>query len=98
MGIKSEVCLCISFLFLIQNDLCMDPPAGSSSSSGWFNSSSTSSSSWTFNPLTLITSAASSLTATVHNKLSDDAALRKLGFPSTDPYACTELESCNKMY
>lgn len=69
----------------------MDHPSGS-----WLYGSSTSS--WTFNPISLVTGAASSLAATVHNKLSDEAALKKLGFPRNDSYAETELAECKTLY
>lgn len=73
----------------------MDQPPGQPNS-GWLYGSN--SSSWTINPFSLITSAASSLVATVHNKLSDEAALKKLGFPPNDSYAETGLAECKTLY
>ena len=66
-----------------------------SANSNLYNSGSYS---WSFNPVSFVTGLVSSAATTVHNKLSDDAALTKVGYPTTDTYAQSELTKCMELY
>lgn len=72
-------------------------PNGSllNNSSGLYGSGSYS---WSFNPVSFVTGLVSSAATTVHNRLSDDAALKKIGYPLTDSYAQSELAKCSELY
>jgi len=73
----------------------MNSTGSLSNSSGLYNSGSYS---WSFNPVSFVTGLVSSAATTVHNKLSDDAALKKVGYPITDTYAQSELTKCFELY
>lgn len=66
-----------------------------SANSSLYNSGSYS---WSFSPVSFVTGLVSSAATTVHNKLSDDAALNKVGYPITDAYAQSELTKCLELY
>lgn len=73
--------------------------ASSSGLSGLSLSSSSSNQSWfSFNPVSAVTGFFSSVATTAHNKLSDDAALKKIGYPAQDIHAQDQLRECQKLY
>ena len=77
-------------------------PLLTSSSSGLGSANLSNSSSYqpwlSFNPFSAATGFLSSIATTAHNQLSDDAALKKIGYPKDDSYAQGELRECRQIY
>jgi len=77
-------------------------PQLTSSSNGLVSAHLSNSSSYqpwlSFNPFSAATGFLSSIATTAHNQLSDDAALKKIGYPRDDSYAQGELRECQQIY